>query len=252
MKLTSRFLGAFLFLLLCAPAFAQTLGGIGAMLSLDSTGGYTLPYIVSIIPNSPAAKALKEKIFIQSVNGESCKGRSMDDVVGLIRGTVGTPVKIRASDDKMGMFSSEYELVRAGIATPAGTPAPDPVAAFYAGCEQQVHQMKRQGAVIVKTYNSEAGDFFFNFNAGAGTYHARVLCLADKGSAQGMTVGATLFDNNNEAGAQPLHKGPDGAKGIAVLEGDISFTKDGVGVVHTHIPADNTVKCLAMYVVVFK
>jgi hypothetical protein len=237
---------------------AQTVGGIGAMLSMDSLGGYTLPFVKGVVPNTPAAKSLKENLFIQSVDGISCKNKSLDEIVALIRGVIGSSIKITVSDDKMGLFSNSYDLVRAGITTgaPAAAPPPDPVAAFNTDCAAELKKIHKMGFKVIKTYNSECGNFFFNFDSQNGLFHVGVYYLSEKDYQLSADVfDNKYFDKHDESNSVKLQKkNTKDFNGMQVseLNGDISFTKDGVGVVGIKVPADNSGKCAAVYVVVYK
>jgi len=247
------------FILPQAKLTAQTIGGIGAQLILDTAGGSTMPRIFRLVPNTPADQNLKATDYIIKVNGINCKDKTIEEVVALIRGEVGTTVKITVADIKQGKHPREYDLARVSIqtATPAAPPV-DPLTAFYAGCENDVKQMKRKGIVIVKTYTSECGNYFFNFNAeAAGVYHIRLMTMEDKAisdSTQRFYPNARIFDGDNETAAITLNKvthRKDGNMLIALVEGDLTFTKTGVGVISAQIQDDAT-KCKGMYIVVYK
>jgi hypothetical protein len=242
--------------LLPVPSFCQNIGGIGAQLAVDSAGGYYVPVIKGIIPNSPAAKSLKENEYIQKVSDVSCKNKNLEEVVGLIRGETGTAVKITVSDDKPGKNAHDFTLVRASIQLPAGGSAapPDPVTVFYTGCGQEVKQIKRQGNKIVKTYKSDCGDYFFNFNADTGQYYTRVLYATAKDAANN-EMAAKVFNNIDEAAAIPLHSTirKEESGFMAELDGDIRFKKEGVGTISIKAPPPGDgKKCIAVYIIIYK
>lgn len=234
----------------CFVTNAQTIGGIGAQLKLDSTDNYTMPKITGLISGSPAAKELKEGWFIIKVNSIDCRNKALEDIVNLIRGAEGTAVKITAADNKSGRHSADYSLVRVSIATGSA----DPVAAFHAACENESKQL---GAKLVKTFNSDCGDYFFNINADARTYHIRMLTMEDKGKSAyipGFLATARVFDNNNEKEAIELAKPEANDYGNFMLlqsEGAISFKKECVATINTRIAGD-VKKCRAMYIIVYR
>jgi hypothetical protein len=249
-----------------AATFAQIIGGIGAQLLLDTSEGFTMPRIMRLIPNTPADQNLKATDFIIKVNDVDCKDKTLEDVVALIRGEVGTTVKITVADTKEGKRPREYELPRVSIQTGAATAPPDPLAAFNSDCEAEVKQMKKKGMVIVKTFTSECGNYFFNFNAEtAGAYHIRLITMEEKAppiaigaiggdSTMGFYPTARVFDGDNEAAAITLDKVATRVSNnilIAQVEGDLNFKKTGVGVINVQIHDDAT-KCRGMYIVVYK
>jgi hypothetical protein len=242
-----------LFTLCVTAANAQNIGGIGAQLLLDSTGDYTMPKIQGLIPGSPAAKDLHEGWYILKVNDVSCKNKTLGEVVNLIRGTEGTTVKIAAADNKAGKHQKEYEMVRALVAVPHPAPL-DPLAAFRDACENEVKQF---GERVIKTFNSDCGDYFFNFNADPRTYHIRLLTMEEKGKgafSPAFHATARVFDNDNEkesvelAGQEPKDYG-----GIMVAQSEaaVSFKRECVATINTHIPGD-VKKCRAMYIIVYR
>jgi hypothetical protein len=258
-------------------AFAQNIGGIGAQLFLDTSEGFTMPRIMALIPNTPADKFLKATDFIMKVNDMDCKNKTIEEVVGVIRGEAGTTVKITVADTKEGKHQREYDLTRVsmqtGVPPNGGTaPPPDPLTAFYTDCENEVKQMKRKGIQIIKTYTSECGNYFFNFNAEtAGAYHIRLMAMQEKTNLPAGQAGtdtipgfyptARIFDGDNEAAAitlsktapKPAENPASGGTGmmIAQLEGDLGFKKSGVGVISVQIH-DDVKKCRGMYIVVYK
>ena len=88
-------------------------GGIGIKFELDSTNGYTLPRIISVYPNTPAAQVyLKEGSYIQYINGTSCRNIKIDDIQNHIGGEIGTEVKLSISVDKNGTLPYNYTVIR--------------------------------------------------------------------------------------------------------------------------------------------
>ena len=249
-----------LFFLVMLPAFAQNIiGGIGAQLFLDTAGGFTMPRIMSLIRNSPAYDTLKATDYIMKVDDVSCKDKTIEEIVGMIRGEAGTKVKITVADTKQGARPREYTLTRASmqVAAPPNAAPPDPVPAFNAACDNEVKQLKKKGFEIIKTYTSECGNFFFNFNAVAAAYHVHVYTMEEKGAganAPAFYATAKVFDGDHEADATELSKLPSTTTGAAAtghLEGTVTFKRDCVGVVGITIH-DDVKKCKAMYVIVYK
>ena len=92
--------------------FASSFGGIGATLSMNKD---KQPIIVNTLPNTPAEKAgLKSNDVILAVDGKTTQDLTTDQVVSLVRGTIGTKVKllILHEGDKLPV---EIEIVRAQI-----------------------------------------------------------------------------------------------------------------------------------------
>lgn len=242
-----------------AISFAQQqFGGIGAQLFLDTMGGHTMPCVQGMLPNSSADKYLKATDFIIKVNGISCLDKNMQEVVGMIRGEVGTTVKITVADTKEGKNPREYDMVRGAITSaPAPGSAPvDPAIAFNAQCETEVARMKKGGSQIIKTFPSECGNYFFNFNAEAHAYHIKVMALQDKetDAANPFSLSVRVFDNANEASATQLPEygvKDAGASGRIDINGEITFKKECVATINV-IPHNDVKKCRAMYIVVYK
>lgn len=237
---------------------AQNIGGIGAMLAIDSSGDSRLPVIRNILPNSPAAGTLKENLFILKVNDVSCKNKTIEEVVGLIRGAVGTHVKLQAADNKEGKHTIDYDLVRAVIQQPPSNSAGiDPVTAFNTWCEAEVKLLRRKEHEIVKTFESECGNYFFNFNASEpGIYHTRMYTLEDKSVSASFAATASVADANNEADAKTLAKGSPylASWGIVTTsQGDIQIKRPGVGLISVKItPLTQEPKCKALFIAVYK
>ena len=246
----------FLLWMLCAftipatPSIAQNIGGIGAQLIIDTTGGFTMPRIFGLVQNSPAWDSLKATDYIMKVNGTSCKDKTIEEVVSLIRGEAGTPIDIIVADTKQGARPRAYTLIRVSMQLPS---PPDPTPAFYAACDNEAKQLKKNGSAIIKTYHSDCGNFFFNFDAGNGQYHIRVITLPEKADGtnpSGYILSAKVFDTDHEADATTLGK-PEMKDGLQRLEGTATFTHNTVGVVSVTINND-VKKCLAMYVMVYE
>jgi len=236
----------------------QEFGGIGAQLFLDTMGGHTMPCIQGLVANSSADEHLRVTDFIIKVNGVSCLDKNLQDIVAMIRGEVGTTVKITVADTKEGKNPREYDLDRRGIRTntpntPAPVAGPDPVAAFNTQCEGEVAKMKKQGKTIVKTFPSECGNYFFNFDAEQGTYRVKVWTITDLG-ANKFSITAKVFDNTNEAAATQIglyNAIVSNNLKYGILEGTVEFNKPCVGVVNVQ-PVDPGKNCKSMYVVIYK
>jgi len=237
----------------------QNVGGIGAQLFLDTAGGFTMPRIQALVPNSPAYAKLNATDYIMKVNDVSCKDKTIEEIVAMIRGEAGTSVKITVADTKQGKRERDVELVRVGLQIPGNNaPAPDPVAAFNERCENEVKQLKKQRYEIVKTASSECGNFFFNFEAAANQqYHIRAYTLEVKSKGQqnpAFYATARVFDGDNEAGATTLAKAASTTAGnteTAQSEGTVTFPKNCIGVVSMQLHDDAT-KCSRMFIVVYK
>jgi len=244
----------FLALLSCGAINAQNIGGIGAQLFLDTAGGYTMPRIQGLVANTPADTFLKATDFIVTVNGVSCKNKTIEDVVALIRGEVGTKVHIVVADTKEGKRPREYDLIRKGIQVAGGQQAVSPAEAFNTWAENEAAQLRAKGSTVIKTFNAACGDRYFNFEAEAKTYHVRVMSLltSDAGSAFSTTM--RVFDNDDEASATTIDKTSTRQTGNAIVlqtEGDAAFKKSCIGVVNVQAHGDAS-KCQGMYVIVYR
>jgi len=239
-----------LLLLLAATAGkAQNIGGIGAQLSLDTTGGWSMPRIIGLVQGSPAWDSLRATDYIIEVAGESCRDKSINDIVALIRGEVGTQVSLITANTKEGEAPRHHTLVRVGMNL---GPQADPKEAFYTACTAETNQLRKSGANIIKTYNSDCGNFFFNFNAPAGTYHIRLVAMADgKDKTAAFGVSARAFDNDHEADAKDLGTldSKTAVNGSATTEGTITFAKECVCTIGTKLQGNG---CAAMYIVVYR
>lgn len=230
---------------LCIIVQGQEFGGIGVMLGIDSTDGYTLPVIRGMVPNSPAAAKLKDSLFILKVDDGSCRNKPFTEVAAMIRGIVGTHVKLLVADNKKGRHANEYDLIRAPIKVPPA-PVADPMDVFQKACEGETKQLRKRGYSVIKTFNSECGSFFFNFNADTGLYHIAMYSLEDKEGTDAIT--GSIYNSNNEEHVIKLNKTV--GNNPAVQKGMLVFDKPGVGGIKTEVI--NAQKCKAIYIVVYK
>ncbi len=247
----------FLFIIISVlhHALAQNVGGIGAQLLMDTTGGHTMPMVSGLVPGTAADQFLKATDYIINVNGTSCLDKTLVEVVGMIRGEVGTKVHVTVADTKEGKNPREYDLARGSIAA-ITTKSIDPVAAFTEQCEQEVREMKKRGVTVVKTFPSDCGNYFFNFDAEAQTYTIRVMVLEGTGTdaAKSFNISARVFDNANEKETTEISRyrtENTGSYTRGLLDGTANFKKPGVGVVNVQLH-DEGKKCKTMYVVICK
>lgn len=92
------------------------LSGIGIRMGVNDQTKSLM--VVEPIENSPAAKAdIKAGDGIVAINGKPTKGMSLEEASSLIRGEVGTPVKLQMSREGRGLF--EVSLTRAQIELPS-------------------------------------------------------------------------------------------------------------------------------------
>jgi hypothetical protein len=242
----------------------QNIAGIGAQLILDTVGGYSMPRIFALVPNSPAYQSLNATDYIVKVDNVSCRNKTIEEVVALIRGEVGTNVKITTAPTKDGSHSKDTVLIRVGMQVPVANNAPqsppnppDPLTAFNDACENEAKQLKKTGVEVIKTYNSDCGNYFFNFNAETGKYRVRVITMEEKSvdpnsPAPGTT--AKVYDGDNENGAVTLIKTGSSDKSsytTTQFEGGISFNKPCVGVISITVH-DDLKKCKGMYIIVYR
>jgi len=234
---------------------AQNIGGIGAQLLLDTAGGSTMPRILALVPGTPADSVLKATDFIYTVNDVSTKNKTIEEVVGLIRGEVGTTVKVTVTDTKDGKRPRTYNLTRKSVQGVTNAPPADPAEAFAQWCEQQTLLLRGQRHTIIKTFNATCGNRYFNFEAEAKNYHIVVYTLEEKTAGVAFTTTVRVFDNDDEAGAKKLAAVyptiPLGNRAIAKTEGEMTFTKNGIGVVNVNVDG-RTEFCTGMYVVVYR
>jgi len=248
----NRYLIAFfLFLSFASAASAQMLGGIGAQLILDTAGGTTMPRIMTLIPHTPADSYLHATDYIMSIDGISCKDKTIEEVVSMIRGDTGTHLKIVVADTKEGKRPRNYDLTRRAL---PGIAPLDPIEAFNAWCNNEVQLLKAKRASIIKTYNATCGDRFFNFEAEARNYHVLVMTMEDKDASVADHATARVFDNDNEATAIALAQMDPHDQGktiIARCGGGVTFSKACVGAVNVQMHGDVS-KCHGIYVVVYR
>jgi carboxyl-terminal processing protease len=90
-------------------------GGIGAELGTNASGTIV---VIAPLPGTPAAKAgLKPEDAIIAVNGSSTEGMNVDNVVNIVRGTVGTTVKLTIM--RVGWTKTQdFTLTRENIQVP--------------------------------------------------------------------------------------------------------------------------------------
>ena len=90
-------------------------GGIGAELGTNASGTIV---VVSPLAGTPAAKAgLKPEDEILGVNGSSTQNMTVDDVVNIVRGPVGSPVTLSVL--RAGWTApKDFKIVRANINVP--------------------------------------------------------------------------------------------------------------------------------------
>ncbi len=246
---------AIIFFLSPLLSLAQSIiGGIGAQLFIDTSGGFNMPRIMSLVDNSPAAQKLKATDFIMSVNGISCKAMTIEEVVALIRGEAGTTVHIVVADTKQGARPREYDITRVAMQVAGAT---DPATSFNAWCDNDTKQLRKKGFEVIKTFTSDCGNYFFNFNADAGGYRAHVYTMQEKVNGNelpGYTASARLYDGSNEKGAVTLPGLSPFVAGELIIshaDGTITFPHDCVGVISMSVQ-DPSKKCKAMYIVVYR
>jgi len=247
-----------IFFLLCSlsvsygAVHAQNIGGIGAQLLMDTAGGHSMPEISGLVKGSAADQYLKATDYIVKVNGVSCMDKTLVEVVGMIRGEVGTTVHVTVADTKDGKNPREYDLERRAISA-ITTKSIDPVEAFNEQCENEVKEMRKKGVTVVKTFPSECGNYFFNFDAEAQPYRIRVMTLDEQpatASGKLFAISARVFDNANEKDATQISKyDVRDLKGL--LEGTAIFKKACVGTIAVQMHGE-VKTCKAMYVVVCK
>ena len=103
---------------LAQSGFQGTFSGIGAQVGLNSADQ---PVILSPLENSPAAKAdVKTGDIILAVNGKSTEGLSLTEVILLVRGPIGTTVKLLIQHQGE-TTPVEIDVVRAQINAPSVT-----------------------------------------------------------------------------------------------------------------------------------
>ena len=101
-----------------AKDFARELVGIGAALDVDPS--MRMLRITQVMANSPASQAgLLPGTLIQTINGVSTVDKSASECANLIRGPVGTRVRLDLTNSE-GDETKSVELVRAKFATSPG------------------------------------------------------------------------------------------------------------------------------------
>jgi C-terminal processing protease CtpA/Prc len=84
--------------------------GIGAALKWDQESG--APQIANVLPNSPALQAgLSAGLIIHKIDAIATKGMRLEDCVSLIRGPVGTKVRLELIDPEQNETNT-VELTR--------------------------------------------------------------------------------------------------------------------------------------------
>lgn len=79
----------------CAAYAEEGFGGIGIQAGLK----HSAITVIHVIPDSPASKAgLSEGLIIQKIDGAETAGKSLVECVELMRGKVGTRVKLEVVD----------------------------------------------------------------------------------------------------------------------------------------------------------
>ncbi len=236
-----------LFCLLTTNVLAQSVGGIGASLKLDTTQkGMTLPKILNIVPNSPAAaQNIQAGWYILSVDGVPCKNKSLEEVVNNIRGAEGTTVKLEITDNPQAKKIKEITLTRATIQTNNNAPLFDPKEAFVLACEQEVKLLKRKGHIIAKAVSSDCGDYFFSFDASEGNYVINLFALTSANN-----VSAIVFDSRNEGVTTNLMVDSTN-KTTARLTTNIKMAANSAGVVSVTMKEPYS-ECKGLYIIVYK
>jgi carboxyl-terminal processing protease len=96
MRLEFTFAATLVGLMLAWVAYAEErFAGIGIQAALK----HNALTVIHVIPDSPASKAgLSEGLIIQKIDGAETAGKSLAECVDLIRGKVGTKVKLELAD----------------------------------------------------------------------------------------------------------------------------------------------------------
>jgi len=108
-------LAIFAFLAAAISVLAQAeMGGVGIALAMDKE---TKQFSVhKVIPDSPAAKSgISEGMLIQSIGGVPVTGKSIEDIVAMIRGPLGSKVALELVD-RTAKKTNKVELERISIA----------------------------------------------------------------------------------------------------------------------------------------
>lgn len=98
--------------------FSGVFGGIGAIVSQNEQGEV---YVVRVMEGNPAHRAgIESGDIIRRVDGNSVAGQSLDEVVELIKGEVGTTVAVTVyrpgEDDELTFHMQRAELERQAVA----------------------------------------------------------------------------------------------------------------------------------------
>lgn len=104
----------FCLLIFSVKSFATEteLGGIGAQIKKDGKK----VFIIKVLPNSPAEKALlKDCTQILKVEDQNVKKLSSEEITNIIRGEIGTPVKLLIKD---GNEKKEITVIRGKVNIP--------------------------------------------------------------------------------------------------------------------------------------
>lgn len=98
-------------ILTCAAHAEERFGGIGIQASVK----HNVLTVIHVIPDSPASKAgLSERLIIQKIDGSETAGKSLKECVELMRGKVGTKVKLELVDTIRSKTNSVV-LIRANV-----------------------------------------------------------------------------------------------------------------------------------------
>ena len=105
----------FLLLTILSPAAEPEMGGVGIALAMDKE---TKEFSVhKVVPESPAAKSgVTAGMVIHSIDGVAVTGKSVEEIVKLIRGPLGTTVALELVD-RDSKKTRKVELARASMAT---------------------------------------------------------------------------------------------------------------------------------------
>ncbi|WOI53087.1 S41 family peptidase [Parvularcula sp. LCG005] len=90
-----------------------TFAGLGIQVSLETQGaGKGLVKVISPIDDTPAARAgIEPGDLVYEIDGESVFGMTLDDAIGLMKGTRGTSVQLKVIREDVGE-PLEFDLVR--------------------------------------------------------------------------------------------------------------------------------------------
>jgi carboxyl-terminal processing protease len=101
--------------LTCAAYAEEHLVGIGIQAGIK----HNVLTVIHIIPHSPASKVgLSEGLVIQKIDGFETAGKSLKECVDLIRGKVGSKVKLELVDTSRGK-TNEVVVSRTEIKLPS-------------------------------------------------------------------------------------------------------------------------------------